>query len=281
MYIAEISSAKLRGVFSLFMQVLLCVGLIVVYLMGSFASFKYYHSALVLAALVAVSIVMVVFVCESPRWLLKHGRRSQAIVKLKLLRGIQYNIIHEVSGIMEEIRKSQIQRKKWTEVLKLFTTRAVLYPFFIGVSVHCFQQVGGITAATAYSASIFRDAGVENYRLTSTYAVGAVQFISTLFAIYFVDLFGRKFLLTVSGIGLFVACVLLGVEFYITRPSFCLNSTAEILSSTDITVSCNSQYAPMAIVAIILYFSSFTIGWGSLPGLIQGEVLPLSVRGVA
>ena len=274
----NITSQASRGVF-LLGQLLVSIGLLLGYLLGSFSSFQYYNAALVITGLGLVNTLLVLPAPETPRWLLVHGKRSRAVVTLELLRGKSSDITSELSDIEIDIAKTKDW--KFSKVMKMLVTRAVLVPLFIILCVAIFQECGGILAATSYSASIFKAAGVKAYRATSTYSTAAVQIVITVIAVFLVDTCGRKPLLIVSGIGSFIATVLLGVEFYITRPSLCAQYVNETLTTEVPDTDCNQQFAPLAIVSLMLFFSAFTIGWGPIPGILLGELLPLRVRGVA
>ena len=270
--------------FSFFSQLLLSVGILLVFLLGSFQSFKYYDAALVIAGLAFISMALVLPVPETPRWLLVHHKRSRAIATLKLLRGKSREIGAELYEIESDIERT----KDWklSQVMRMFVTRSVLAPLFIILCGQVFQQCGGMLAATTYSASIFKAAGVKDYRATSAYSSGAVQLVATVIAVFLVDVCGRKLLLILSGFGTFIATMMLGVQFYITRPSLCVQTVndtllAESLATDVPDVDCNRQFAPLAIASLMLFFSAFTIGWGPIPGILLGELLPLRVRGVA
>ena len=268
--------------FSFFSQLLLSLGLLIGYLLGSFSSFKYYDAALVIASLGLVNMLLVLPAPETPRWLLVHGKRYRAVATLEALRGKKSDIRLELSETENDIAK--MKGWKFSQVMRMLVTRAVLAPLFIILCVVIFQECGGILAATTYSASIFKAAGVKAYRATSSYSTAAVQLVVTVVAVFLVDTCGRKLLLIVSGIGSFIATVMLGVQFYITRPSLCaqtVNSTFEMLAADVLDIDCNQQFAPIAIFSIVLFFSAFTIGWGPVPGILLGELLPLRVRGVA
>ena len=268
-----------------FLQLFLSFGLLIVYLLGSFPTFKYYDSALTIAGLAALMMLLIIPAPETPRWLLVHGERSRAIASLRLLRGKATDVNAELCEIENDILRSSDQ--KYTKSFRMFLSRTVLFPLFIVICAQIFQQSGGMIAATAYTASIFKSAGVKDYRSTSTYACGATQIVATIIAAFIVDTFGRKLLLITSGVGGFIATLMLGVHFYITRPSLCaynINSTSvydNILSTKAPDIDCNSQFAPLAIVSLMLYYVAFTIGWGPVPGILLGELLPLRVRGVA
>ena len=46
-------------------------------------------------------------------------------------------------------------------------------------------------------------------------------------------------------------------------------------------IDCNKQFAPLAIVSLVIFYAAFTSGWGPIPAVLLGEMLPLRVRGVA
>ena len=119
--------------------------------------------------------------------------------------------------------------------------------------------------------------------------MGIAGLLASIFSICLVDVAGRKLLLIVSGIGTCLATALLGTHFFITRPSLCDNGTnltatlppsAENATTTAV-LPCNPQYAPVAIASVLLYFVLFNFGWGPVPWVLLGEMLPMQVRGVA
>lgn len=100
------------------------------------------------------------------------------------------------------------------------------------------------------------------------------EFFFTFMSIFVIDYFGRKVLLVASGVGMLVGTIMLGTHFYITRPAAC----NETFVSDDFI--CKPHLAPLAIVSLILFNASFSIGWGPVPWVLLGEMLPLRVRGL-
>ena len=280
------SSSKFRGIFGSFTQLFLSCGLVLVYLLGSFPGFQYFHASLILIGIIAVFEIGALFICDTPRWLLAHGHRQEAISALKCLRGKHFDIGHELS--IMELDLSQSPHLKMSKILTHFTKRDVVTPLIIMLFIMFFQQIGGLNASTAYSGLIFKEAGVENYRATATYAVGGTEVLFTIVSLFIVDLFGRKSLLVVSGIGMLIGTVLLGTQFFLTRPSLCTSpgSNSSTFSKMILHADsnpdelCNSHLAPLAIVSLILFNAAFSIGWGPVPWVLLGELIPLRVRGV-
>ena len=218
--------------------------------------------------------------------MLAHGHQKEAISALKLLRGKNYDIGHELSAM--ELDISHNPHVKMSKVLAHLKKRDVLMPLVIMLFIMFFQQIGGLNASTAYSGLIFKEAGVENYRATATYAIGGTAVVFTIIGMFMVDFFGRKSLLITSGIGMLLGTVLLGTHFFITRPSLCSspsdNSTLTDMvlqssSNSDDGELCNAQFSPLAIVSLILFNAAFSIGWGPVPWVLLGELIPLRVRG--
>ena len=281
-YIAEISTAKFRGVFGTFTPIGISAGILVNYSIGSIPGFPYFYTSLVAAGIITVFEVMMVWLEETPRWLVLKNHHQEAYHALTWLRGPSVNIEDEIRSI-ESSDGSSI----WT-AWKEFAKRSVAVPVTIVIVVMFFQQIGGLNAITSYAASLFQEAGVANPEVTAAYAIGGAGLLSTLTFILVIDLVGRKILLIISGIGMTLSTALLGVHFYITRPSLCASGNnsslidlAEILQDSTTDAPCNTQYGPLAVVSIVIFVLSLAAGFGPVPWILMSEITPLQVRGLA
>ena len=235
----------------------------------------YYDVALLVAGIVALFQVFMLFPPESPKWLFANHQQQRSIRVLHTLRGPNFSVEKELIQMKSAVANSQLSIR---EVLRQFLKRSVIQPLLITVGVMFFQQIGGLNASTAYSAAIFDEAGVKNPKQTAAYAVGATGVLFTVVSMFIVDFVGRKIMLIVSGAGMLLGTVMLGSHFYITRPSLCSNSS--LVFDSDAIV-CNTHYAPLAIVSLIVFNAAFSIGWGPVPWILLGEYLPLRIRGTA
>ena len=265
---------------------MLTSGIVFSYVLGAISGFRYYYISLVAVGLVALFEVLMIWLPETPRWLLARGQVEQAESVLLWLRGKKINIKEE----LEEIKHVVVaKRNRKKNLLQELLRWGVLIPFVYVLITLIFLQTSGIGVVTAFAASIFSDAGVANPRVTSIYGVGIVTLVGNISTFFVIDLVGRTTLLILSGTGMFVGCSILGIHFFITRPSLC--STSDVNDSTslmldamnDRTVSepCNAHFAPLAIASLVLYRFSFAIGLGPVPWILLSEMLPLSVRGFA
>ena len=270
---------KLRGVFTSINEIMLTLGIILNFGVGSIDGFPYFYVSLVAVGIVALFEATMVWLPDTPRSLLSRGYSDSAESTLKLLRGNKYN----TEGELTEIKESILARRKKGEgkgVWREFKNREVLVPFVYVLVVLFFAQGGGISAVASYATSIFSDAGVNDPRVTAIYAVGVASLLGNIASFFSGDVLGRKVLLVTSGVGMTLGSIMLGTHFYITRPSACppVNSTLNAMVSEE---PCNSHFAPLAIVSLVLFRFFFSIGWGTVPWLMLSELLPLSMRGVA
>lgn len=283
MYIPEIAPSKQRGMIGSIIQLFLVLGILAVYTLSSFSSVRYYHTSLVLVGFVLLFTGSMIFFPETPRWLLSHGHKNCAIAVLKFLRGPKFDFKDELETIQNNIKeKKQLNTK---QLIREFGKCDILVPQLLVLCLALFRICGGLDAVNAFSASILRDAGVEQFREVSVYGTACARLVTNFIVIFIADLIGRKVLLITSGLVAFIGTLMLGVHYYVTRPSLCLmvppsNTTVPLSDLTQDSMLCNAHLAPLAIVSLVVYNVGFSIGWGPILWVLVGELLPLRVRGV-
>ena len=264
----------------MFNRVGFVTGILLSYIVGSIPGFPYYYSSLVAAGIITVFLLMMVWMKETPRWLLSKGLHTEFHHTLSWLRGPNVDVDDEVHALQSS-KKTSI----WT-AWKEFSKRNVAVPVLIVIVMVVFIQISGRSVFFSYAARMFKEAGVANPRITALYSVGVVELLATFIAIFTIDIFGRKSLLLVSGVGMTVGTTLLGVHFYLTRHSLCTSSAhnsaiLDLAETKDSDTPCNTQYGPLAVTSIIIFSVTSSVGWGSVPWVLYSELTPLQVRGLA
>ncbi len=129
------------------------------------------------------------------------------------------------------------------------------------LSINMFQQLSGINAVIYFAPSIFELCGFKSASLAifGAVLVGAVNFLTTIASVLLIDRKGRKPLLYVGVVGMFVGLVSLALVCFSTVPG-------------------PKFTAGMATASLMLYIASFAIGMGPIPGLLASEVFPHSIR---
>lgn len=269
-YIAEISSPKLKGVFGNCNQLLLTLGILLTYFLGiNFKHYQFSYSdiALVAAGFVALFEILMLFTYETPRWLFGKNMDYNGIRVLKILRGKDFHITAEIERIKAGLRCKYSVKDQLIE----FRRRAVYYPFILVFFLMFFQQFSGINAAIFYASRIFSAAGYSNdtANLVTFFAVGCVQVVATLVSVLLVDYLGRRKLLVASSVGMVSSSFLLGIYFLIFdgRCAMSLDSS-----------QCPPHIEYLAILSVVIFIVSFSLGWGPIPWSSMSELLPNQVR---
>jgi SP family galactose:H+ symporter-like MFS transporter len=254
LYIAELSPHLKRGFFVSFNQVLITIGICAAYFVNLiFAPEMLWRNMLGVAVIPAIFLgAGMLFLPESPRWLIKRGMFEKA---QKILLSI-----HSKELAQYELKEITIQAK--IPKAPLFT-RKYSIPLVIGVSLAAFQQITGINTIIYYAPIIFKMTGLQSNisAILATLGIGIVNLLTTLVAIQVIDRLGRRPLLLIGVGGMILSLGVLGFAFYAAAPSALLGWT---------TTAC-----------LLFYVASFAISLGPIFWLLIAEIYPLSIRGGA
>merc|ERR1712050_287394 len=86
-------------------------------------------------------------------------------------------------------------------------------PLQIGCGLVFLQQVTGQPSVLYFATNIFKSAGFGNTAALSSVGVGLVKLLATLFTVWRVDQYGRRFLLFVGITMMAAALVVIGTAF--------------------------------------------------------------------
>src|ERR1700680_4189711 len=131
--------------------------------------------------------LMILPAVESPRWLMKLGRRNQSI-----------EVLAQINGADAALREAaEIENSLATEeghISELFTT--FRRPLLLGILLAGLQQISGITPLFSFLSEIFRSAGsATGHAFFQSVLVSLINLLFTLFALWLVDRAGRKSLI--------------------------------------------------------------------------------------
>ncbi|KAK3320920.1 general substrate transporter [Cercophora scortea] len=296
LYIAELAPAAHRGRLVTMNIVFITLGQVVAYIVGWL--FGAYGSETTgwrwmvgLGAVpAAVQTVIVVFMPESPRWLVKAGRSAAArdvIARVsgqragsrRLVDATLKNIETEVREEAEARRLSNRRtnrrtnrRPGWRDSLyELFGIRRNRRALAIACLLQGLQQLCGFNSLMYFSATIFTLVGFPMPTLTSL-VVAVTNFAFTLIALSLIDRVGRRRILLWSIPFMIVGLLLAGYGFsYIELSS---NSSA-----TQSSAPAAQGAAVVILFSIMMYVAGYAIGLGNVPWM-QSELFSLSVRSI-
>ena len=217
MYIAEIAPARLRGRLVTLYQLGIVLGILaavfvnmLIQRLGDEAwntstGWRWmFFAGLVPALLFGMTIVPAV---ESPRWLMKMGRQADALSVLSKING-KTTAVSEAAQIQDSLALEE------GHISELFTT--FRRPLLIGIMLAGFSQLSGITPLFSFLPEIFRSAGTATSdAFFQSVLVSLVNLIFTLFALWLVDLSGRKKLILAGTLLQTISFALVGWFYHV------------------------------------------------------------------
>lgn len=197
-------------------------------------------------------LILLAFVPESPRWLIKQGRPADALPVLLKIHGEEL-AKREVVDI-----KQSFGQEESGSVRQLFAP-GLRIALFAGVGLAILQQVTGINAVMYYAPEIFKETGAgTNASLVQTILVGFINFVFTIAALWLIDKVGRKALLLAGSASMAVCLLVIGIAFQTGHAS-----------------------GPLVLIFILLYVASFAVSLGPVVWVIISEIFPNRIRGKA
>jgi SP family xylose:H+ symportor-like MFS transporter len=260
MYIAEITPARIRGRMVSANQLAIISGMLVIYFVNYFVArhgdeawnaatgWRWMFASGAIPSVLFLALLL--WVPESPRWLVEQGLKERARGILSRIGGKSFADT-ELSSIEEIV----LREKHMPPGLLAPGVKPVL---LIGVALAVLQQVTGINVFLYYAPEIFKRLGSGvNAALLQTIIVGAVNMLFTVIAIQTVDAVGRKPLMIVGASGMGVSLFAMGLAAQLQAVSFW-------------------------VLAIILsYMACFALSVGPVTWVILSEIFPTRVRGRA
>nr|GEX03717.1 sugar transporter ERD6-like 5 [Tanacetum cinerariifolium] len=256
-YIAEITPKNLRGAFTYVNQLMIAMGISVMWLVGIVIPWR--TLAFIGAIPCLLQMVGLFFIPESPRWLAKKGRWKDSEFAIQRLRGENAEISEEVAEIRDYTENlHQLSESRVSDLLRPEYAKSLI----IGVGLMVLQQFGGVNAIAFYANSIFISAGFSSS--IGSIALVIVQIPFTMLGVLLMDVSGRRPLLMVSAAGTCVGCLFLGISFLLQ----------------DLHV--HKGLSPiLALVGVLVFKGSFSLGMGGIPWVIMSEIFPMNIKSLA
>ncbi|XP_039157427.1 sugar transporter ERD6-like 6 isoform X3 [Eucalyptus grandis] len=168
-YITEVSPDNMRGTLGSVNQLSVTIGTLLAYLFGIFLNWRILAIVGSLPCLVLIPGLF--FIPESPRWLAKMDYRGELEASLKVLRGFDTDISHEVNEIKTSVASTS---ERTTIGLAELKQKRYWFPLMVGVGLLILRQLSGINGVLFYSTTIFENAGFSSSDV-ATAGVGAIQ----------------------------------------------------------------------------------------------------------
>lgn len=256
MYIAEVSPAKVRGRNVAINQLTVVIGILVTNMVNYFLAdmgpdaWRWMFGLGTIPSV--IFLIGVIWLPESPRWLLKDGQQEKAVLVLQKIGSASF-----VETTLTAISKSLDGTPKKQSYKAVFE-KSVRPAVMVGVILAIFQQFCGINVVFNYTSTIFESVGADlDRQLFETIAIGLVNLLFTLLAMWQVDKLGRRPLMLFGSLGLSVVYIILAFLLQHQYP------------------------AGMVSVFVLLAISMYAISLAPVTWVLISEIFPNKIRGVA
>lgn len=258
LYLSEMAPQRIRGAMISMYQLMITIGIVLAFMSDTLFSAGG-HWRYMLGILVVPSAVMfagILFLPESPRWLLLFARKNEAKKVLKRIRNDEEEIDSEIKDIEEALEQKQ-------SGFKLLGNKNFRKVILLGIVLQAMQQFTGMNVVMYYAPKIFKDAGFvsDSQQMWGTVLVGLINVLATFIAIAFVDRFGRKPIL-------YVGYAVMGGAMWVLGSMFFMG----IMSSPSI------QY--VAIGSLLIFIVGFAMSAGPIIWVLCSEIYPLAGRDI-
>ncbi|OGT52496.1 MAG: hypothetical protein A3E84_03200 [Gammaproteobacteria bacterium RIFCSPHIGHO2_12_FULL_42_13] len=261
LYLSEMAPADIRGRLISGYQLMITIGIVLAYLSdavftqlqitGTLSTTQAWRWMLgVVAIPAALMFVLVLFLPRSPRWTALRGLDEETLRTLKRIRH-EHQVYPEFMEIKETVTRH-------IPVRDLLRNKSFLKVIFLGVMLQFIQQFSGMNAILYYAPIIFGQAGFnQTDGMWITVSIGVVNVVTTIFSLYLIERLGRRALMYLGAILLFISTTALAILFHLG------------LSDTN---------AMLAIASVFLFIIGFAISYGPVVWTLCSEVYPLHAR---
>ena len=237
LYLAETAPAKIRGAMGTLFQLMITIGIFLISVSNvilvnivSSEGVRLPLMFLVIALFAALMFIGAFVLPESPRWLMLKGKKDKAIFVLKKVMNSDEEVNFEVKEIEEALSGSS---NVFGAVFKASFIKVLL----VGVMMMVFQQLVGINMMIYYAPTIFGYAAITG--VVGMMTVPTVNMLFTFPAIWLVEKWGRKKLLYVGAVMMFVTMIAAGMVFsstakYEAPADNCVNELVQNYSDANL-----------------------------------------------
>ena len=253
LYIAEISPARSRGLMVCLNQLAIVVGILLSYSVNYLltgAGPSNWRWMFASAAVPSVCfLIALLFISESPRWLVQRDREREA-----------EDFLAQMVGSEEAREEIKAIRAAIAEESGDLLDPAFRKPLVVAILIALFSQFTGINTIIYYGSIVFLEHVPHQTATTALWAnviIGAINFIATILGMSLIDRAGRKPLLMSAFAGM-------------------------ALSLVGVSAAIHFQAAAVVVLIFVLtYVACFAVGVGTGTWVVMSEICPTRIRGRA
>lgn len=205
-----------------------------------------------------ILVVGLIFLPETPRYLIKMDKYDKAAVSLGKLRRLPLDhpaVIEELNEVQaNHLYEMSLGKATYADCFRGTVGKRLM----TGCLLQALQQLTGVNFIFYYGTQYFKNAGFKNPFIIQV-ITNSVNVASTFPGLYMVEKLGRRYLLLIGAIGMCVCQYIVAI-------------TGTVAGTTDVP----AQKTAIAFVCIYIFF--FASSWGPVAWVVTGELFPLKAR---
>lgn len=214
----------------------------------------------------AILLAGMLFMNESPRWLVEKNRITDAAKALATVRGKPVDdpdVVQELDEIIQDFNGHE-KMPLMAQIRAAGSSKKMFYRTSFGIILMFWQQWTGTNSINYYAPQIFKSIGLvgTSSGLFATGVYGIVKIVVTAVGLMaFTEQLGRKWSLIIGSMGQAFAFFYIGINSAVHPPNGELDGNAIF-----------------AIISVYLFVVFYSFGWGPTPFILSSECSPNHVR---
>lgn len=253
LYVAETAPPSWRGALVASVQLAITAGILGAYLAGWAHTPSGDWRAMLFVGIWPATLLLIglIFLPESPRWLLLRGREDEARVVWRKLGGVEWS-----PADLAVLRASAAESGGWRDLVGP-RVRPVLV---VAAGLFLLQNLSGIDAILYYAPDIFLRIGISGATgpILATVGLGVVNLLATVVSMWAVEALGRRRLLLGGSAAMAAALALLAAALVLAPGSGAANW--------------------VSLACISVFIVAFALSLGPIPYVLMSELFPMRVR---
>lgn len=280
-YTSEICQPEVRKLTGSFVVVAFTTGFSIMLVIGAVLPWRV--TMYIMAAFPAISVLLVFWlVPDSPVWLLIKNRENDARKALMILRGnehvadlelkaIRDNLEHQINLEKEVLEEEKRDGTRWysglLEIYNSFRDSTFLKPFGVLLVMFCIGlEWAGLPAIAFYMVNLLEEANIPMDPYWGAAAVSGYRTLLLMVTPTITKNFKRRPMYLIN-------CILVVLGHCGIATYFLLRSKSNVISSFPV-----AKWIP--VFSIVIIYTAFSFGYGSVPYMLQGEILPAQSRSI-
>ncbi|KAJ0171966.1 hypothetical protein K1T71_012729 [Dendrolimus kikuchii] len=277
-YISEISVPDIRGCLSAVLKIVGHLGVLFSFTIGAYLDWQ--QLALCISAAPLLLFCTVLYIPETPSYLVLIGKDEEAYKSLLWLRGPNSDVAQELATIRTNVlasknfsqRQSEMSGRQLISSLDSRTMNRLLGPILVTCGLMMFQRLSGAHAFSFYAVPIFRKTFGGMNPHGAAIAVSFVQLLASCLSGLLIDTVGRLPLLIVSSVLMSMALAGFGSYAYYEE----VHRNQRIQSVMFHQTVGQNDWIPL--LCVLVFTIAFSLGMSPISWLLIGELFPLEYR---